>query len=95
MWIILLYTITFKSVFQEFEFISSSVYSAPDYASIFFYASIIIIVCGIILTIIKGRNVFTNFRSGDFKLNRVEKIVLVSIFVIYIGLAFVPMIIFR
>jgi uncharacterized membrane protein len=94
-WIILLCTIAFKSLFQELEFISSAVYSAPDYANIFFYVTIVIIVCGIILTIIKGRNVFTNFRSSDFKLNHIEKIVLTSLLVIYIGLAFVPMIIFR
>lgn len=93
--ITLLYSVAFKSLFQEFEFISSSVYSAPDYASIFFYITIVVVSCGIILTIIKGRNIFTNFRSNDFKLNRIEKIVLVSLFVIYIGLAFVPMIIFR
>lgn len=94
-WIILLYTVALKSLLQEFEFISTSVYSAPDYANIFFYATIVIIVCGIILTIIKGRNVFTDFRSGDFKLNRLEKIVLTSLFIIYLGLAFVPMFIFR
>ncbi len=95
MWIILLYTIAFKSVFQEFEFISSSVYSVPDYASIFFYATIVIIVCGIILAIIKGRNVFTNFSSSDWKINHFEKIILTSLLVIYIGLAFAPMFIFR
>ncbi|HEX8737843.1 MAG TPA: hypothetical protein VF721_21105 [Pyrinomonadaceae bacterium] len=94
-WNILLYTVAFKSLLQTFEFIASSVYQAQAYADVFFYATIPAVAGGIFLVIIKGRDVFRNFRREDWKISPSEKIILGFLLVSYLFLAFAPMFIYK
>lgn len=95
MWNILLYTVAFKSLFQIFEFIASSVYNAQAYADVFFYATIVTIAGGILLIVIKCGDIFRNFRREDWKVSPVEKIILVVLLILYLLLAFAPMFIYK
>ena len=95
MWSVLLFTVALKSLFQTFEFVSTSVFSQPFYASVFFYSTLAIVFAGIILAIIKGRKFFANFQSESRKLGNWEKISLTILFLIYFSLGFAPMLIYR
>lgn len=90
MWSILLYTVAFKSLSQTFEDVSSE-----KFVNLFFYMTAAIVVIGIILIIRKGRKFFSAYSREDWKLNRMEKSVLIILFVAYLGLAFLPAIIFN
>jgi hypothetical protein len=95
MWSILLYTAAFKSLFQVFEFISLSVYHSPDYAGLFFYATLLTVVAGICLAIIKGRKIFSSSSRSDWKTSFKEKIFLTVLLAAYFILAMVPTFIFK
>jgi len=95
MWSVLLFTVALKSLFQTFEFVSTSVFSQPFYASVFFYSTLAIVFGGVVLAIIKGRKFFANFQSESWKLKNWEKISLMILFLIYLSLAFAPMLIYR
>jgi hypothetical protein len=95
MWDILLYTVAFKSLFQVFEFISSTVYYSPDYADVFFYATLFTVIGGICLAIIKGRNILLNFKRGEWKFSLREKVTFGILLAAYFVLAIAPMFIFK
>lgn len=95
MWSILLYTAAFKSLFQVFEFISSTVYYSPDYADIFFYATLLTVIVGICLAIIKGRKIFSSSTRENWKLSLAEKAFLIVLLAAYFILAIVPTFIFK
>jgi uncharacterized membrane protein len=94
MWSVLLFTVALKSLFQTFEFVSTSIFSQPFYASVFFYATLAIVVGGIILAFVKGKKIFANFQSESWRLKNWEKISLTIFFLIYLSLAFAPMLIY-
>jgi hypothetical protein len=94
-WNILLYTVAFKSLFQVFEFLSSSVFSSPAYAGFFFYATLAAVLTGICAVIINGRRIFLDFRRVEWKLSRSKKWVLVILLIAYFALAFLPMFVFK
>lgn len=95
MWSVLLFTVALKSLFQTFEFISTSAFSKPQLANIFFYTTFAVVIGGIILAAIKGRRIFANFRYESWKLKDYEKLGLVILFLIYLTLAFSPILIYR
>jgi len=95
MWNVLLYTVAFKSLFQTFEFIASSVYNAQTYADVFFYATTAAIAGGIFLVVIKCRDIFRNFRREDWNASASEKIILGVLLISYLFLAFAPMFIYK
>lgn len=95
MWNVLLYTVAFKSLFQAFEFIASSVYHAQACADVFFYATISAVASGIFLVVIKCRAVFRNFRREDWRVSPVEKIILGVLLISYLFLAFAPTFIYQ
>lgn len=95
MWSILLYTVAFKSLFQSFEIISS-----PDLANLFYYLTFGIVIIGIISALFKGRKFFSDLFRGklDFsssEFSRSEKIILFVILLAYLGLAIIPVLIFK
>jgi hypothetical protein len=94
-WNILLYTIAFKSLFQFFEFVSSSIFSSQPQADFFFYLTAATVACGIFLLVIKGRALFSGFSRNDRKISLSKKILLVILLAFYIVLALVPMSIFK
>jgi hypothetical protein len=90
-WNILLYAIAFKSLFQFLEFISTSVYNAPDYAENFFYATFAVVIAGILLTLFKWRGIFADFKRREWKLSGAKKIALGFMLLAYLMLAIAPM----
>ncbi|HEX9962406.1 MAG TPA: hypothetical protein VGB00_15835 [Pyrinomonadaceae bacterium] len=94
-WNILLYTVTFKSLFQTFEFIASFVYESQTYADVFFYATIAAVIAGIFSVVFKGRDIFRNLRREDWKAAPLEKVVLGVLLVSYLFLAFAPTFIYK
>jgi hypothetical protein len=94
MWSVLLYTAALKSLFQVFEFISSTVYFSPNYADFFFYATLATVICGICLAFVKGRKVFSNFHRNDWKLSLKKKVFLSILLAAYFILAIMPMFIY-
>jgi uncharacterized membrane protein len=89
MWSVLLYTVAFKSLFQTFEDVSPQ-----EVKPLFFYLTISVVIIGIILTLIKGKDIFPVFRRENWTISRAEKLVLIILFILYLGLAFAPIIIF-
>ena len=94
LWSILLYTAAFKSLFQVFEFISLAVYYSPYYAELFFYATLLTVIAGICLAVIKGRKIFSSSSRSDWKLSLAEKTFLSVLLAAYFILAIVPAFIF-
>jgi len=94
-WSVLLFTVALKSLFQTFEFTSTSIFPQPDYASIFFYTTLAVVIGGVILAFVKGKKIFANFQSERLRLKNWEKISLVIFFLVYLSLAFAPMLIYR
>ncbi len=90
MWSILLYTAAFKSLLQAFEIISPG-----KYVNVFFYVTFVVVIGGIILAIIKGRRFFSHFSREDWALNGAEKAILVVVLIAYLGLAIVPIFVFK
>jgi len=89
MWSILLYTVAFKSLFQTFEDVSPK-----NFSHIFFYITFGVVIIGIILALLKNRKFFSAFSRADWKFSLSEKLVLMFLLVVYLGLAFVPILIF-
>jgi hypothetical protein len=95
MWSVLLFTVALKSLFQTFEFVSTSIFSQSVYASIFFYVTLAIVIGGIILAFVKGKKILASFQSKSYGLKNWEKISLTIFFLVYLSLAFAPMLIYR
>jgi amino acid transporter len=90
MWSILLWTVALKSLLQAFEIASSAKFSHD-----FFYATFIVVFIGIILALFKGRRFFSDFFGGKWKFSIAEKAVFVFILIAYLGLAIVPIFVFK
>jgi len=90
MWSVLLYTVAFKSLFQTFEDVAPQ-----EFKYLFFYLTIGIVIIGIILTLLKGKKVFSTSSREVWTISRTEKLALAILFVVYLGLAFAPAIFFN
>lgn len=90
MWSILLFTTAFKSLFQAFEIISSK-----TYAELFYYLTFAVVIIGIISALFAGRKFFSSFFSQKWTLNGLEKTILAVILIAYLGLAIVPVFVFK
>ncbi len=88
-WNILLYTVAFKSLFQILEDVSTK-----NFAPLFFYITIGVVITGIVLVLLKGRRFFSTLNRENWRLNYLEKLALAILLVVYLGLAFVPMFMF-
>ena len=89
MWLILLFTVSLKSLFQSLEMVSSSADAA------FFYITIGVIIVGIISAAIPGRLAFTVLNRNDWKLSSSQKAALGGLLALYLGFAVVPMLVYR
>jgi hypothetical protein len=89
MWLILLYGVSLKSLFQSFELVSSR-----DYADVFFYVTVGIVSVTVAAALLSGRRVLSAYATGDRYLSRAEITVMMLLLTAYIGLALVPMLIF-
>ena len=85
MWSILLFTVALKSLLQAAEIISPAKFSAE-----FFYATLGVVVIGIILALLKGRRFFTDFFRSKQKFSRLESALLLAALIAYLALALVP-----
>jgi hypothetical protein len=90
MWNILLYTVALKSLLQAFEIISSS-----KFFNDFFYATLGVVLVGIILALFKGRRFFSDLFRGKQKFSGAETAILVFALIAYLGLAIVPLFVFK
>jgi hypothetical protein len=90
MWTILLYTVAFKSLFQTIEIVSS-----VRYANIFFYLTFAVVIVGVILALLKGRKFFSNFLNNSSAFNGFEKAFLLLVLMAYLGLAIIPIFVFK
>ena len=89
MWRVLLFTVAFKSLLQTIETIS------PENTSIFFYATLAVVISGIVLAFFPGHRFFSAANRPRSKLSGLKKILLASLLVFYLGLAIVPTYIWR
>ena len=87
MWSILLYTAALKSLLQAFEIVSSN--------NLFYYLTFGIVIVGIILALFRGRKFFSNVFRGDWEFSSLEKAILIIILIAYLGLAIVPIFVFK
>jgi hypothetical protein len=94
-WNILLYAIAFKSLFQFLEFISLSVFHSESHAVFFFYATLAVVIIGISLVVLKGREFFSGESRKDWKLSASGILFLGILLIAYFILAFVPMFIYK
>ena len=90
MWFILLYTVAAKSLLQAFEIIAPR-----SYADTFFYLTLAVVLVGISAAIFKGRRFFREFFGGKLKFTLTEKAIFAIILVAYLGLAIVPILVFK
>jgi hypothetical protein len=90
MWSILLWTVAFKSLLQAFEIISSAKF-AHDY----FYATLGVVLVGIIMALFKGRRFFWDLFRGNQKFSGAETAILVLALIAYLALAIVPIFVFK
>ena len=90
MWSILLYTVAFKSLLQAFEIISPL-----DSAHLFYYLTFGAVIGGIFLAFMKSGKFFSNLSRGKWDFRPWEKAALIMILIAYLGLAMVPILVFK
>lgn len=89
MWSILFCTVALKSLLQAVEIVSPE-----NFAKLFFYLTLAVVIGGIITSIYRARNLFSNFFRGDWEFSYPEKAILFALLMVYLGLAIVPIFIF-
>jgi hypothetical protein len=89
-WSILLYTVSFKSLLQALEIISPG-----NIANLFYFLTLGIVISGIILALFKIREVISKLRRDDRKFSLQETAALVFLLLAYLGLAIVPIFVFK
>lgn len=87
MWNILLYTVALKSLLQSLEIVSAN--------DLFYYLTFGAVIVGILAAVFTGRSIFLNFTPGDWRFSGAETAILVVGLVAYLGLAFVPIFVFK
>lgn len=89
-WNILLYTVALKSLFQSLETVSTN-----KSAELFFYLTVGVVALGLISAIFLGWHFFPeSWRTRwNFKLS--EKLILVSLLIGYLGLAIIPILVYK
>jgi hypothetical protein len=90
MWGILLWTVALKSLFQAFEIVYAETLGRD-----FFYATAAVVAVGMILALWKGRRFFAELFGGRLKFSGAEKAFFAFILLAYLGLAIVPILVFR
>jgi hypothetical protein len=90
MWLVLLYTVSLKSLFQSFETIS-----AENFANIFFYMTIGVVALGLAAALFVGRGVFAKCSRAVRTFDAVDKSILIFLLFSYLGLAIVPILIYK
>ncbi len=86
MWRVLLFTVAFKSLFQTFETIST------ENANVFFYATLAIVIFGVILAFFPGYKFFSAVNRPHIELSNKKKILLASMLIIYVASPSFPLI---
>lgn len=90
MWKILLYTVSLKSLFQSLETVS-----AENFANLFFYLTVAVVSLGLIAALFVGRGIFLKSLRAARKFNLAETAILISLLIIYLGLAIVPILVYK
>jgi uncharacterized membrane protein len=86
MWTILLYTVAMKTLLQTLEQVSSGTIATAS-----LYATIAIVVAGIVSAAIPGRRVFARAVRAEWKIRPGEIVALASLLLAYVVLAFNPL----
>jgi hypothetical protein len=94
-WNVLLYAVAFKSLFQVFEFISTSVFSSTSHAVFFYYLTLATVIIGICLAVVRGRKLFSRAQRAGWQLSILEKAFLGILLIAYFIFAFVPTFIYK
>ena len=89
-WSILLYTVSLKSLFQSFETVS-----AENLADMFFYLTIVIVALGLLAALFVGRGFFTKSSRAVGNFGIFDTSILIFLLVSYLGLAIVPILIYK
>lgn len=90
MWSVLLFAVSFKSLFQSLESVSG-----PNWSPFFFYATIAVVAAGILTAIFAGRTLFTAESRKDWYLSGLHKSLIFVLLIAYIGIAIVPIFLYR
>ncbi len=90
MWKILLYTVALKSLFQSLEIVS-----VGNFASVFFYLTIGGVALGIIAALFVGRGIFSKSLRAARNFNLAESAILIFLLFGYLGLAIVPILVYK
>ena len=89
-WNILLYTVAFKSLFQSLETVS-----AENFAKVFFYLTIFVVALGILAAVFFGRNSFSKSLRATRNFSFADTAILIFLLFGYLGLAIVPMLVYK
>jgi hypothetical protein len=89
-WSILLYTVALKSLFQSLETVSTE-----NSANIFFYLTLGIVISGIVAALFVGRDFFTKSSRAAWNFDMFEKSILIFLLFGHLGLAIVPILIYK
>ena len=90
MWKILLYTVALKSLLQSLETLS-----AAYFANLFFYLTVAIVGSGLIAALFVGRGILLKSLRDARKFNLVESAILIFLLFSYLGLAIIPILVYK
>jgi hypothetical protein len=90
MWEILLYTVALKSLLQSLETVS-----AENFAILFFYLTVAVVGLGLIAALFVGRGIFSKSLRAARKFNLAETAILIFLLFGYLGLAIVPILVYK
>ena len=90
MWKILLYTVALKSLLQSLETVS-----AENFANLFFYLTVAVVSLGLIAALFVGRGIFSRSLRAARNFNLAETAILIFLLISYLGLAIVPVLVYK
>jgi hypothetical protein len=90
MWKILLYTVAFKSLFQSLEIVSTG-----NFANLFFYLTVAVVGLGLIAALFVGRGIFSKSLRAAGRFDLAETAALIFLLISYLGLAIVPVLVYK
>lgn len=90
MWAVLLFAVSFKSLFQSLEAVSGE-----GLAQSFFYATIAVVAIGVVSAVAMGRDLFTVENRKEWSLDGFQRFSIFVLLAAYFGLAIVPIFLYR
>jgi hypothetical protein len=90
MWEILLFTVALKSLLQSLETVSTE-----NFANLFFYLTVAVVSLGLIAALFVGRGIFSKSLRAAGNFNLAETAILIFLLFGYLGLAIIPILVYK